>query len=62
MTETGKTLYRAGYVAGRNDAFLENGFYIHPEADVFETQGYRDGYRQAMAELRLDADTQWDQD
>lgn len=47
------------YYAGRNAVWNESGF--HPEdAPGFEAE-YRRGYRNAAAEIRLDADTEWDE-
>jgi hypothetical protein len=53
MTEAVKAYYM-----GRNDVW--NGFPREPErAGRFQAE-YKQGWRDAAAEMRLDADTEWD--
>ncbi len=54
MTETG------AYYMGRNDYW--NGFNPEPDRAGEFRDSYRRGYRHAMSEDRLDADTEWDAD
>jgi hypothetical protein len=58
MDTTTTTTAFAAYYAGRNAVWNDFGF--HPEDAGKFVNDYRRGYRDAAAEMRLDADTEWD--